>query len=599
MEHKGLTSNGLIYNGIVGSEGIAIGRALVYKKDTPSIGMEHIDDADIAEELARAERALSQTAGQIRGIREETADKFGEEEAAIFDAHLLILEDPELVDGIRELISAEKLNAAHAAAVMTDRLAELFSSIEDEYLRERAADVKDVGERLVRNLMGVSVRDIGHLDEDIILIARDLTPSDTAIMDKQHVLGFATDVGGRTSHTAIMARSLEIPAVLGLGNISGTVSDNDMVVIDGIEGKVAVNPDEHTLLDYRRKKEKYGEYKKGLSSLIGLASETLDGRRVEISANIGGPSDADAVLRYGADGVGLYRTEFLYMDRDHLPGEDEQYEAYAAVAERLDGKPLIIRTLDIGGDKKLSYLPMEEEMNPFLGFRAIRLCLDRKDIFKTQLRAILRASVNKNVRIMFPMISSVDELREARKVLEEAKRELSSEGKDFDRDIQCGIMIEIPSAAMTADILIREADFFSIGTNDLCQYTLAVDRMNEKVGGLYQPYHPGVLRLIKNVIEQSHRAGKWTGMCGEMAGDPAAAVLLLGLGLDEFSMSAGSILAVKNVIRSVTMDEAEKIASHALTLETSAGIREYCEAAAADICARITERNGAYQYGDR
>jgi phosphotransferase system enzyme I (PtsI) len=469
------------------------------------------------------------------------------------------------------------MHSTKAAGQVIQSYVDLFSAMEDEYMRERAADVKDIGNRLLRNLLGIQEQDIGNLDSDVIIIAHDLTPSDTALMDKRHVKGFATDIGGRTSHTAIMARSLEIPAVLGLCDITLNVSAGDMIILDGDTGKVIVNPDEETLTEYQSKIEKQKYLKMELKKIAKLPSETMDGKHVEIAANIGSPGEVDSVLEYGGDGIGLYRTEFLFMDRDSFPGEEEQLKAYRTVAEKMDGKPVIIRTLDIGGDKKLSYLPMPEEMNPFLGFRAIRLCFEMRELFRTQLRAILRASAYGNILIMYPMISSVEELIEANRILEKTKQELKAEGIPFNEEIKRGVMIEIPSAALTADLIIREADFFSIGTNDLCQYTLAVDRMNEKVSYLYQPFHPGILRLIKNVADASHRAGKFTGMCGEMAGEPAAALLLIGLGLDELSMSAASMLMVKKILRNVQYKDAVRITEHALTLSSAAEIREYCE----------------------
>jgi len=578
------------YNGITGSDGIVIGRAYIYKKETIVINKNPILECDLDAELEKVDKALMLTKDQLNKIREKASKDLGEEEAAIFDAHLMILEDPELVDGIKEMIRSEKIHSSKAASMVIQNFVEMFSAIDDEYLRERAADVKDIGDRLIKNLLGIGIQDISELHSDVIIVAHDLTPSDTALMDKRHVKGFVTNIGGRTSHTAIMARSLEIPAILGLGDITEKVFNDEMIILDGTNGKVIVHPDDNTLLEYQNKVKKYTDFRNELKCMAKLPSTTLDGKPIEIVANIGGPGDMDSVLEYGGAGVGLYRTEFLYMDRDKLPGEEEQLEAYQTVAERLKGKPVIIRTLDIGGDKKLSYLPLKEELNPFLGLRAIRLCLERKDIFKTQLRAILRASIYHNVLIMYPMISSIDEVIEANKVLDEAKGELRSEGIAFDEKIKCGVMVEIPSAAMTADILIKVVDFFSIGTNDLCQYTLAVDRMNEKVSYLYQPFHPAVLRLIKNVIDQSHIAGKFTGMCGELAGDPVATLLLLGLGLDEFSMSASSLLIVKKIIRSVSMEQARTIAGHALTLGTSSEVQLYCETVLKDLKIEINQQ---------
>jgi len=567
------------YNGIIGSGGIVIGKAYLYKKETMIIDETSIDEGSLNAELEKVEEALRLSGEQINQIMEKASKEFSQDEASIFNAHRMILEDPELVSNIKEKILNEKIHASNAANQVIENFIGIFSGMEDEYMRERAADIKDVGTRLIRNILGIADQDIGKLDSDVIIVAHDLTPSDTALMDKKHVKGFVTNIGGRTSHTAIMARSLEIPAVLGLCDITEKVRDGEMIVVDGNAGTVIVSPDENTLSNYYDKIEKDNRDKNELKKITKLPSVTLDGKRIELAANIGGPSEVDSVLEYGGDGVGLYRTEFLYMDRDNFPSEEEQFEAYRIVAEKMDGKPVIIRTLDIGGDKKLSYLPLQEEMNPFLGLRAIRLCFEMRDMFKTQLKAILRASVCHNVLIMYPMISGVDEVIKANQILEEAKEELRTDGIVFDEKIKCGVMIEIPSAALTADLIIKEVDFFSIGTNDLCQYTLAVDRMNEKISNLYQPFHPGVLRLIKNVIDEAHKAGKFTGMCGEMAGDPAAALLLVGLGLDELSMSASSLLMVKKTVRGISQQDAKKIAEHAMRLSSAAEIQAYCEKA--------------------
>ncbi len=567
------------YKGIIGSGGIVIGKALIYKKEEMTIERGAIGEDALKAELEKVDEALRTSGDQIRGILKKASQEFGADEASIFSAHLMILEDPELIGGIKAKIADDMISAPYAASQVIDSYVEIFSSMEDEYLRERAADVRDVGNRLIRNLLGIKDRDIGRLDEDVIIAAHDLTPSDTALMDKKHVKGFMTNIGGRTSHTAIMARSLEIPAILGLHDITEKVRDGETVIIDAMAGKVIVSPEVAVLEQYRKKIDQYDHYKNELKSIAKLPSVTLDGRHIEIAANIGGPSEVDSVLEYGGDGVGLYRTEFLYMDRDSVPSEEEQYEAYRTVAEKLGGKPVIIRTLDIGGDKKLPYLPLQDEMNPFLGFRAIRLCFEMRDLFRTQLRAILRASAGNNILIMYPMISGVEEVIQANGILEEAKNELRASGTPFDENIKRGVMIEIPSAALTADLIVSEVDFFSIGTNDLCQYTLAVDRMNEKVSYLYQPFHPGVLRLIKNVIDVSHKAGKFTGMCGEMAGEPGAALLLAGLGIDELSMSASSMLLVKKIIRGVAQKDAERIADHVMTLGSAEEIRAYCEGA--------------------
>ncbi|TCO59148.1 phosphoenolpyruvate--protein phosphotransferase [Caldanaerobacter subterraneus] len=510
-------------------------------------------------------------------------EKFGKEKAEIFEAHLMLASDPELIEGVENMIKTELVTADNAVNKVIEQNASVMESLNDEYLRERAVDLRDVGNRIIENLLGVKSVNLSDLEEEVVVIARDLTPSDTATMKKEMVLGFATDVGGRTSHTAIMARSLEIPAVVGLGNVTSQVKAGDLVIVDGLEGIVIVNPDEKTVEDYKSKKESYEKKVEGLKQLKDLPAETPDGKKVMLAANIGTPKDVASALANGAEGVGLFRTEFLYMDRNSLPSEEEQFEAYKEVVEKMGGRPVTIRTLDIGGDKELPYLDMPKEMNPFLGYRAIRLCLDRPDIFKTQLRAILRASAYGNVQIMYPMISSVEEVRKANSILEEVKAELDREGVKYDKEIKVGIMVEIPSAAVTADILAKEVDFFSIGTNDLTQYTLAVDRMNEHVKEYYQPFHPAILRLVKMVIDAAHKEGKFAAMCGEMAGDPLAAVILLGLGLDEFSMSATSIPEIKNIIRNVEYEKAKEIAEKALNMSEAREIEKMMKDVIKDI----------------
>ncbi|WP_422445205.1 phosphoenolpyruvate--protein phosphotransferase [Thermoanaerobacterium sp. DL9XJH110] len=567
-----------MYKGIAASPGIQIGKAYVLKEQKAVIDRNNIAEDKIDAEIKRLEEAINKSRAQLVKIKEKAERELGSGKAEIFGAHLLVLEDPVFLDEIRAKIKNEKIKAENAVSQVTEAYIEIFKNMNDEYLRERAADVRDVGGRIIKNILGLPIETLADISEEVIVIARDLTPSDTAQMNKDKVLAFATDMGGRTSHTAIMARSLEIPAVVGLTNISELAKTGDSVIVDGNKGTVYINPDEATLREYERLKRDYIKYRHELKQLKDLPAETRDKtRRVEISANIGTPKDVKGALENGAEGVGLYRTEFLYMDRESLPAEDEQFEAYRAVAEAMAPRPIIIRTLDIGGDKKLPYLDMPDEMNPFLGWRAIRMCLDRPHILKTQLRAILRASHYGNIRIMYPMVSRVEEIRRANAVLDEARRELRAEGVPFDENIQVGIMVEIPSAALAADIMAKEVDFFSIGTNDLIQYTLAVDRMNERITNLYEPFHPAVLRLIKNVIDASHKAGKWTGMCGEMAGDAAATPILLGMGLDEFSMSASSIPQVKKIIRSLTYDEAEQIARKALSMEDPAEIRQMVE----------------------
>jgi phosphotransferase system enzyme I (PtsI) len=563
--------------GIAASPGIEIGKAHLIKPQQVDINTEAVIEENIDGEIKRFDEAVGLSKLQLKQIKEKAEKELGADKAEIFGAHLMILEDPVFLDEIVSKIKTESITADNATSQVVKNYVEIFNNLEDEYMKERAADIKDVGERIVKNILGVST-DSFIFSEKVIIIAKDLTPSDTAQMDKDKVLAFATDMGGRTSHTAIMARSLEIPAVVGLVDITEKVQDGDLIVIDGNKGIVSINPDETTLKEYETLKRDYMEYRRQLKELKDLPAETGDKlRRVELSANIGTPRDVKGAIENGAEGVGLYRTEFLYMDRDALPTEEEQFEAYREVIEKMAPRPIIIRTLDIGGDKKLSYLDMPEELNPFMGWRAIRMCLDRPDILKTQLRAILRASIYGNAKIMYPMVSGSEEVCRANAILNEAKQELKAEGISFDENLEVGIMVEIPSAAVTADILAKEVDFFSIGTNDLIQYTLAVDRMNEHISHLYEPLHPAVLRLIKNVIDASHKAGKWTGMCGEMAGDTSATAILLGMGLDEFSMSAPSIPQVKKIIRSLTYEEAQHIAQKALSMDKPEDIRNMVE----------------------
>lgn len=559
-------------NGIGASPGIAIAKAFVLKHE--EITIQEGETKDKAAELERLDRALEQSKEQLQAIQKKATEELGEEEARIFTAHLMVLDDPEYIGQVRDAIENQSITADNATKTVTDMFVGIFDAMEDEYMKERAADIRDVGGRLIRNILGVKDADLSAIDEEVVVIAYDLTPSDTAMMNKEMVLGFATDIGGRTSHTAIMARSLEIPAVLGLKDITADTKDGDLIIVDGFTGDVLVNPDEKTRAEYEKKQADYEAYLVEMAKLKELPAKTLDGVEVELVGNIGTPKDVEGVLRNGGTGVGLYRTEFLYMDSDTMPDEEKQYAAYKEVLESMGDHPVIIRTLDIGGDKKLPYLELDEEMNPFLGLRAIRLCFVEKELFKTQLRAILRAGVYGNAHIMFPMISNVQEVRQAKAILEECKNDLKQEGIPYAEDIKIGIMVEIPSAAVTADIIAKEVDFFSIGTNDLCQYSLAVDRMNETISYLYQPLSPAILRLVKMVIDASHQAGggKFTGMCGELAGDPVAALVLLGLGLDEFSMSASSIPQTKKIIRSVEKSKAQEIAERALTLDTEEAV---------------------------
>ena len=536
-----------MYKGTGASPGIALGRALVIEHSELVIEKKTIENID--EEIQKLESAVKVSKEELTKVKEKALAELGEHEAEIFEAHLLVLEDPELIGSAISKIRDEKVNADYALNEIKEMFVAMFESMDNEYMRERAADIKDVTNRVLRHILGIKVVDLAGLDEEVVLIAHDLTPSDTATMNKNMVLGFLTDIGGRTSHTAIMARTLEIAAVVGLNDITKKVKDGDYIVFNGDTGEVIVNPDEETKAKYASLKEEFEEYRKSLELLKGQASITTDGRHVELAGNIGSPNDVEGLIKNDAEGVGLYRTEFLYMDKeDSFPTEEEQYEAYKAVLEGMNNKPIVIRTLDIGGDKELPYFEMEAEMNPFLGYRAIRLCLDRKDIFKTQLRALYRASVHGKLRIMFPMISSLEELLDAKEVIKEVLKELDAENIAYSNDVEVGMMIEIPSAAVISDVLAKHVDFFSIGTNDLIQYTLAADRMSEKVSYLYNPMHPAVLRLIKMTIDGAHKHGKWVGMCGEMAGDERAIPTLVEYGLDEFSMSATSILTAKKII---------------------------------------------------
>ena len=534
--------------GIAASKGYAIGT--VFIKQAIGITFEEKTEIVKADEIKRLEEAINNSRLQLVSLRDRTAAEIGEFEAKVFSGHLMMLEDPEFTGTAMRSVEAGDISAEAAVKSVVDLYVSIFDGMNDEYMKERAADIKDVGNRILRNLMGGAVDEMSGLSENTIIVAHDLTPSDTAQLDRSKVAAFLTDIGGKTSHSAIMARTLEIPAVVGMEDITSSVKNGDNVIVDGGEGMVIINPSEDTIAQYKEKAKVLQAEKEELRKLVNTKTVTKSGKEIIVAGNIGSPEDVHAVIENGGEGVGLFRTEFLYMDREQLPTEEEQFAAYKYVAEKLAGKPVVIRTLDIGGDKKLSYLPLPEEMNPFLGYRAIRLCLDKQDIFKTQLRAILRASAYGKVQIMFPMISSLEEINKAKAILKECMEELQTEGKDFNKDIEVGIMIEIPSAAVMADELAKHVDFFSIGTNDLIQYTLAADRMNENISYLYNPMHPAVLRLIKMTIDAAHKEGKWCGMCGEMAGDEAAIATLLEYGLDEFSMSASSMLRARQIITS-------------------------------------------------
>ncbi|AKA71463.1 phosphoenolpyruvate--protein phosphotransferase [Clostridium scatologenes] len=532
--------------GIAASKGYAIGKVLI--KEVNEVKVEERKIEDIQSEKDRFKKSLDASRDQLTKIKEKAEKEMGADKAAVFESHMMLLDDPEFAGAVDIAIENDKINAEKALENVSTMYAGIFEAMEDEYMRERGADVKDVSKRILANLAGKISADSEEMEANTIIVAHDLTPSDTAQLDKSKVIAFLTNIGGRTSHSAIMARTLEIPAVVGLNDITTSVKNGDTVVVDGNEGTVIINPDDNTVKEYEAKIEAYEKEKGELKKLISVKTVTKAGKRVEVAGNIGKPQDVHQVLENGGDAIGLFRTEFLYMDRNDMPTEEEQFDAYKYAVEKMEGRSVVIRTLDIGGDKKLPYLPLPEEMNPFLGYRAIRLCLDRKDIFKVQLRALLRASAFGNLKIMFPMIASLEEFLQAKKVLNECMEELKEEGKAFNAELETGIMVEIPAAAVCADELAKHVDFFSIGTNDLIQYTLAADRMNEKISYLYNPMHPAVLKLIKMTIEAAHKEGKWCGMCGEMAGDEKAIPTLVEYGLDEFSMSASSILKAKQLI---------------------------------------------------
>ena len=562
--------------GISGSRGVAVGNVYRYIQEEIVIPDYTVAEDKVEEEIGMFAAAMAATLKQLDTIRQKALDEMGPEEAAIFEAHMQIAQDPSLSDGIKSLVESSHTNVVAATAQTIETFANIFLGMEDAYMRERGADIKDIGDRLMRNMLGMNPRGLSHISGEVILVAQDLAPSDTASLDKNVVKGIVTAAGGPTSHAAIMARTLEIPAVMGVGDIESFV-DGDKAVVLGTDGIVEMNPSDADWDEYTNQAAAFQEELKRLRESANLEATTTDGHHVELFGNIGKAKDAKNALTMGAQGIGLYRTEFLYMENDELPAEDVQFEEYKKVAQDMKGKPVIIRTMDIGGDKELKCLDLPSEMNPFLGYRAIRISLNRPDIFKVQLRALLRASAFGDIHIMYPMIASVEEVKQANVMLDECKEELTAEGKEFNKDIKVGIMIEVPAAAIISPILAKYVDFFSIGTNDLCQYTLAVDRMNEAIGSLYQPLHPGVLRLIKHVIDASHEQGKFTGMCGELASDPVATMILLGLGLDEFSMTASSIPLIKNILRSVSKAECEEVANKALTMDTAEEITGYAK----------------------
>ncbi|MCI9040921.1 phosphoenolpyruvate--protein phosphotransferase [Dubosiella newyorkensis] len=561
--------------GIAASAGVAVAKA--YKLETPVVVIEK-KSGNPEEEIKKFEDALAKTVKDIEGVKERAAKRLSDEELAVFDAHLMMVGDPEFASQIKNMITNDEVNAEFAAETVANQMIEMFEAMDNDYFRERAADIKDVTFRLKCNLLGLQIPDLTAIDEPTIIVAHDLTPSDTAQLN-EWVRGFATAIGGKTSHSAIMANSLEIPAVVGCSGIMEAVSTGDMMGLDALDGEVFVNPDQETIERLEAKAKAYKEEKEALKILVNAKSITTDGHEVELAGNIGGFKDVEGVLNNGGEGVGLFRTEFLYMDNDHFPTEEEQFEAYKQVLEGMKGKKVVVRTLDIGGDKKLSYYTFPEEMNPFLGYRAIRLCLKEQDIFKTQLRALCRASVYGKLCIMFPMIATIDEFRQAKAIFEQCKEDLIAEGVAVSDDIQVGMMVEIPAAAVLADEFSKYADFFSIGTNDLIQYSMAADRMSENVAYLYQPYNPSILRLINMTIKGAHKNGKWVGMCGAMAGEPYAVPILLGLGLDEFSMSATQILKARKVVTSLSYEEMQKLAEHCLNLDSAAEVLDYVKSA--------------------
>ena len=553
--------------GIAASDGVAIAKA--YLLVEPDLSFDNVTVTDTEAEVAKFNGALNTSKVELTKIRNNAEQQLGADKAAIFDAHLLVLEDPELIQPIEEKIKNENVNAAQALTDVSNQFITIFESMDNEYMAERAADIRDVSKRVLAHILGVDLPNPSIIDESVVIIGNDLTPSDTAQLNKQYVQGFVTNIGGRTSHSAIMSRSLEIPAVVGTKTITEEVEAGDIIIVDGMTGDVIVNPSDEVVAQYQEKRDNFFKDKQELQKLRDAESVTEDGHHVELAANIGTPNDLPGVVENGAEGIGLYRTEFLYMGRDQMPTEDEQFEAYKAVLEAMKGKRVVVRTLDIGGDKELPYLDLPEEMNPFLGYRAIRLCLAQPEIFRPQLRALLRASVYGKLNIMFPMVATIQEFRDAKALLEEERQNLKNEGVEVSDDIEVGIMVEIPSTAALADVFAKEVDFFSIGTNDLIQYTMAADRMSERVSYLYQPYNPAILRLVQRVIEASHAEGKWTGMCGEMAGDQTAIPLLLGLGLDEFSMSATSILKARRLIRNLSEAQMKDLAAKAVNCATS------------------------------
>lgn len=562
-----------VLRGIPVSAGVCRGKILVLDKARKGVERRDVPEAEIAAELNRLQQALVRTREQLQEVQRKVAQNLGAEHATIFDAHLMVLEDPALIDEVVRVIQRDRVNAEFAFHTITERYADALAKVEDEYLRERTSDMRDVSSRVLNNLAGRSdLVDLAHLDEPCIIIAHDLTPSKTAQLDRKNVLGFATDIGSKTSHTAIMARSLRIPAVVGLKNASDELTNGEQALLDGYNGVIVVNPTDQTLFEYGQLIRKQVTLEEKLREALTQPAITLDNHHVVVSANLEQAGDADTVRASGADGIGLFRTEYLFINREQPPDEEEQYQAYRRVAAALKPSPVVIRTLDLGGDKLLSSVAVPTESNPFLGWRAIRFCLQHEDFFRAQLRAILRASVEGNIKIMYPMISGLDELVQANAFLAQFKAELQKEGVPFDDKIEVGAMIETPSAAVIADALAKRVQFFSLGTNDLIQYTLAVDRLNEKIAHLYEPTHPAILRLIRQTVDAARAQKVWVSVCGEMAGDPTLVPLLLGLGVDELSAAPPLLAPLKYLIRRLKLADAQELVAFALQCESAAEI---------------------------
>lgn len=564
-----MSSEQIILQGIPAASGVSIGRAYLMDSEEFVIAKRNISPKEIKTELHKFQEGLIKTREELLEIKNRISEEMGSEQAEIFTAHLLVIEDPILINDVVSKIKNDLLGVECVFLEVMKRYINVLSNTNDEYLRERVSDINDVGKRVLRNLLGSKKDYFEMLDENSIVVAYDLSPSDTATMHKKNVRAFCTDIGGKTSHTAIMAKSLEIPAVVGLEVASSKIKNGDVLIVDGTHGKIVINPTAQTLAKYKAEQKKFFEFEKDLAFIKDLPAETIDGKKISLAANIEMPEDVESVIAHNAEGIGLYRTEYFYMNRQGVPGEEELFQAYKTVAEKMKTNSVIVRTLDLGGDKFLSSLHVPREMNPFMGWRAIRFCLARPDIFKTQLRAILRASAYGNLKLMYPMISGLAELRSANKMLNEVREELHRESIPFDEKMEIGAMIEVPSAAIASDLLAAEVDFFSIGTNDLIQYALAVDRVNEKIAYLYKSSHPSVLRLIKMIIDNAHKKNIWVGMCGEMAGDPLFTILLLGMDLDHFSMSPVNLLEIKKIVRSVTYSDAKKFAKKVLSLKTT------------------------------